>query len=160
MLSGSTTKDSIRRAQFSVICQTKLHLHLIFEKGTFCLNKQISALNQGAYWLKKNDLFVSRSCQRSKATSRLAEFGREFDMRLSWTETVRERHVSRSEKNPTRLVKHPDSLWETSVVCAGVCGQGFSRHHCGEDMWRLDRVFFSPSISGLCPFFVPIKQLR
>lgn len=59
-------------------------------------------------------------------------------------------------KNPTRLVKHPDSLWETSVVCSGLVAKAFPTTLHGY-MWRLDQVspiesFYVTSLLFVFPF--------
>lgn len=50
-------------------------------------------------------------------------------------------------KYPTRLVKHTESLWETSVVCSGSVAKAFPKTL--GDMWRLDQVSFQSF--SLCP---------
>lgn len=54
------------------------------------------------------------------------------------------------EKTQSRLVKHPDSLWETSVVCSGSMANVFPDNTAEKYLQAgssLSHQVFSPSLS-------------
>lgn len=102
--------------------------------------------------VKENDLWIINISVFAKRQSNFkhADFGMEFDMRPCHGLRLREGTACITvRKNPTRLVKHPDSLWETSVVCTGSMAKAFPTS-LPRDMWRLDQVSPIESFS-LCP---------
>lgn len=67
------------------------------------------------------------------------------------------------KKNTTRLVKHPDSLWETSVVCSGLAAKAFPTTLLRYPR-RLNQVshtrVFSLGLSRGFVVHVPVQQVR
>lgn len=56
---------------------------------------------------------------KKQGNFKLADFGTEFDMRPCYGLRLSKGTACITvRKNPIRLVKHPDSLWATSVVCS------------------------------------------
>lgn len=104
---------------------------------------------------------------KKQGNFKLADFGMEFDMRPCDGLRLRKGTACITvRKNPIRLVKHPDSLWATSVVCSRSVAKTFpaSFLRVTQDQISSIKSFFSRSICRLCPslscMFPFIQQLE
>lgn len=143
---GCFQRHFIWRTQSSVITDRNYSKEILFKQVICLLDHRGSLLKTIDLWIIDISEFA-----RKQSNLNLSDLG----MRLTWgpvmdgdregTACIAVRH-----KNTRRLVKHPDSLWETSAVWSGYVAKAFPSTLT--DMWRSSSLSISWASPSLSPF--------